>query len=179
MRTIVHDTDVVEVIPRVRIKDGNGAWQDVTDRVYSISYSDSIDYDSPTVDIDFRNAYQKYVAGENRSLDPEDRNSVFFVNDEPLLGAKHEVTVEISKDQGAHFYEIFRGYVGPGSVKSSVKVSGDDTVSASMVGLDYNLKSYYFTDDLVYEDAFATSIANQILADHGFSQTVRVIDDPN
>lgn len=178
MRTIVNATEDVPAAIRVQAKDGNGTWQDISHRILSFSFDDSIDYDSPHVSFVVDNTYAKWVAGTNQSLDPADTSSSYFVNDQPLLGCKHEIKVDISKDGGTTWAEIFRGYVGPGGVRSSVSTLGNDTITVDAVGLDYNLKSYYFTEDLVYEDASATAIADQILIDHGFNYSITVIDEP-
>ena len=180
MRTMIGADDVVESLPRLSVMDGNGSWVDITSRLYSVSLNDSLGADSASVTLGLRNQPDKWVTGSsNENLDPLDVNSSYFINSEPLLGYYHEVKLEVSKDSGSNYYEIFRGYAGPGSVEVSTSVKRDDTITFTPCDLSFPYKQYHFYDSLVYKSADATSIMSQIFADHGFNQTVTVIDNPN
>ena len=171
---------IVESLPRLSVKDGNGSWTDITSRLFSVSLNDSLDADSASVTLQLRNQPDKWVVGAtNENLDPLDTNSTYYLNSEPLLGYYHETKLEISKDGGSNYYEIFRGYAGPGTVDVSASVKRDDTVTFTPCDLSFPYKEYHFYDSLVYKDADAVSIMSQVFADHGFSQTVTEIDAPN
>ena len=180
MRTIVGADDTVKCLPRLTVKDELGDWQDITNRVYSISLNDNLEADSASVTFQIRNHPDIWINGPlNQNLDPLDENSSYYVNGAPLLGRYHEVKLEISKDDGAHYYEVFRGYAGPGSVTVSTYVEKDDTITFVPCDLSFPYKAFHFYDSLIYKDADAVSIMSQIFADHGFNQTVTAIDNPN
>lgn len=182
MRTIVNATtrDVAKI--RFQVKDSSGTWQDLSSRVYSISYRDELEADSCSITVSLRNAYSKYVnVTPNVNLDPLDENSDYNTvsgSYSPLLARYNECRLEVSKDSGANWYEVFKGYVGPGSVRISTDVSGDDTIEVSPVDLSFPWKEDYWYDSLIYKDANATSIMTQMFADRGFNQSVTVIDSP-
>lgn len=180
MRTMVNGDSVVECLPRLSVKDGNGSWQNITSRLYSVSVNDSIDADSASATLQLRNNPDLWVTGAtNANLDPLDVNSSYYLNSEPLLGRYHELKLEISKDAGAHYYIIFQGYVGPGTVTVTTSTKRDDTISLVPCDLAFPYKALHFKDSLIYKDASATSIMTQIFVDHGFNQSVTVIDEPN
>ena len=180
MRTLTNSDSVVESLPKLEVKDGNGSWTDITSRLYSVSLNDSLDADSSSVTLQLRNQPDKWVLGStNENLDPLDVNSIYFINGEPLLGYYHDVKLSISKDDGSTYDVIFQGYAGPGTVEVSTSVKRDDTISFTPCDLSFPYKQYHFYDSLKYSNASATSIMSQIFADHGFNQTVTVIDEPN
>ena len=170
----------VESLPRLKVKDGNDVWQDITNRLYSVSLQDDLSADSASVNLGLRNNPDLYVTGgTNANLDPLDTGSSFYVGGEPLLARYHEVKLEITKDGGSNYYIIFQGYVGPGTVNVSTDVKRDDTVTLTPCDLSFPFKEYHFYDSLIYKSASATSIMSQIFANHGFNQSVTVVDDPN
>ena len=180
MRTITNADDVVESLPRLSVRDGNSVWQNITNRLYSVSLQDDLGADSASVTLNLRNNPDLYVTGaSNNNLDPLDVNSNFYINGEALLANYHEVKVEISKDGGLTYDIIFQGYAGPGTVTVSTDVKRDDTVTLAPCDLSFSYKECHFFDSLIYRSASATSIMSQIFVDHGFNQTVTVVDDPN
>ena len=183
MRTMVNDTATVACSVRFKVEDSAGSWHDLTDRVYSISYSDELESDSCSIKVSLRNAYNKFVnVTPNISLDPFDSNSTLNQvsgSYDPLLARYHACTLEISKDDGVHWYLVFSGYIGPGSVHAGVDVSGDDVIEVSPVDLTMPYKEDFWYDPLIYKDADATSIILQVFTDRGFDQNVNVINNPN
>lgn len=179
MRTMVSADNTVESLPRLKVKDGNDAWQDITSRLFSVSLQDDLGADSASVTLSLRNNPDLYVTGgANSNLDPLDTSSSYYVNSEPLLGHYHEIKLEITKDGGSNYYIIFQGYVGPGSVTVSTDVNRDDTVTVTPCDLSFPYKEYHFYDSLIYRDADAVAIMTQIFSDHGFNQTVTEVDAP-
>lgn len=182
MRTIVNGDSAASTSIRFQVKDGGGTWRDLSSRVFEIGWEDDLEADSCSITVRLRNAYDKYVnVTPNVNLDPLDENSTYNQvggSYNPLLARYHECKLEVSKDGGANWYEVFRGYVGPGSVTVSTDVSGDDVIEVRPVDLSFPFKEYYYYDSLKYKDAAATSIMSQMFAAHGFSETVAVIDEP-
>jgi len=182
MRTIVNGTTKTACDIRFKVKDSSGSWQDISGRVFAIDYEDSLDADSCSITVRLRNAYKEFVdVTPNVNLDPLDQNSTLNQvggSYSPLLARYHECTLEISKDSGTNWYEVFRGFVGPGSVNITTDVSGNDIVEVRPVDLSFPWKEAYWYDSLIYKDAAATSIMSQMFADQGFSQSVTVIDEP-
>jgi len=180
MRTeIINADSVVECLPRLTVKDGNGDWQNITNRLYAISLNDSLAADSASVSLSLRNNPDKWVTGGNNdNLDPLDSLSSFYVNDEPLLARYHSIKLEVSKDDGANYYSIFEGYCGPASVKVTTTVKRDDTIILKPADLSFPYKEFHFYDSLIYKGADAVSIMSQIFLDHGFNQSVTEIDAP-
>lgn len=173
MRTIVNADATVACLPRIQVRDGNTVWTDLTSRLFSVSLNDDLDADSASVTLGFRNHPDC-----TDSLDPLDTTSSYFINSEPLLGRYHELKLEVTKDDGANWAEVFRGYVGPDTVTVSTDVSRDDTVTVQPCDLSFSYKEYYFYDSLIYKNSDAVSIMSMIFADHGFAQTVTEIDAP-
>ena len=182
MRTIANATAKTAVDIRFKVKDGGGIWRDLSSRVFEVAWEDSLEADSCSVTVKLRNAYEKYVdVTPNVNLDPLDQNSTLNQVDgsyDPLLARYHECVLEVSKDGGTNWYEVFRGYVGPGSVTVTTDVSGEDIVEVRPVDLSFPYKEHYWYDPLVYKNANATSIMTQMFKDQGFEQTVTVIDEP-
>ena len=179
MRVIVNGDSTTECLPRLKVKDGNDAWVDLTSRLYSVSLEDSIDADSMSVTLSLRNQPDKYVQGaSNYNLDPLDTASLYYINSEPLLAYYHDVQLEVSKDDGANYYIVFQGYAGPGSVNVTTSVKRNDTITFKPADLSFPYKEYHFYDSLVYKNADAVSIMTQIFKDRGFNQTVTEIDAP-
>jgi len=177
MRVIVNGDSTTECLPRLKVKNGSGAWVDITDRLFSVSLNDSLDADSASVTLQLRNNPDKWVTGStNENLDPLDTSSTLYVNSEPLLGRYHEVQLEVSKDAGVNYYIVFQGYAGPASVSVTTSVKRNDTVTLVPCDLSYPFKAYHFYDSLIYKSADSTSIMTQIFADHGFNETVEEID---
>jgi len=180
MRTIINGDSTTECLPRLKVKDGNGSWQDITDRLFSVSLNDSLEADSASVTLQLRNNPDKFVTGgTNDNLDPLDTASSFYINSEPLLSRYHEVKLEVSKDDGANYYIVFQGYAGPASVKVTTSTKRNDTVTLKPADLSFPYKEFHFYDSLIYKDADAVSIMSQIFKDRGFvSQSVTEIDAP-
>jgi hypothetical protein len=171
MRTMAQATNAGNTRIDFRVKDEADSWQDISSRVFSINYSDDVDSDSCKIDVKLRNAYEKHVSGTNNSLDPLDTLSSYYVSGAPLLGRYHECYLRVSKDSGVNWYEVFRGYIGPGSVRCSVDLNGDDIIDVSPVDIGFRYKEKYWYDPLEYSDADAVSIASQIIKDQGFRGT--------
>ncbi len=181
MRTITGGTTRGNMQIDFRVKDAAGAWQDLSARVFGISYSDELDSDSCSISVRLRNSYAKWVSGTNRSLDPFDTNSSYYVSSSPLLGRYHECYLKVSKNAGATWYEVFRGRVGPGSVSCYVDVNGDDVVEVQPVDESFRYKEHYWYDPLLYTAADAVAICSQMMKDQGFrgtSDSVVEIDAP-
>lgn len=182
MRTMVNAADLSKMGIRVKVQDHGGSWIDVSDRVLSVGESDDIDQDTNSVDITFANAYSAFVdVTPNVNLDPYDEAST--MNDVggtyyPLLGYYHEIMLEVTKDDGANWYEKFRGFIGPGSVSVDTDVEGEDTIVCRPVGKEYAYKDKHYYDPIEYRDADAVSIMSQMLTDHGFNESVVEIDAP-
>ena len=168
MRTIVGATTRGNMQIDFRVKDESGSYQDLSDRVFDIAYSDELESDACTVSVKLRNAYKRWVSGTNNSLDPLDTASSYYVSSSPLLGHYHECYLKISKNAGVTWYEMFHGYVGPGSVSCYVDINGDDTVEVSPVDESFRYKEHYWYDPLSYENADAVSICSQMMLDQGF-----------
>ena len=182
MRTIVNATSMVRPQFRIKVEDHGGSWRDISDRVPSITYSDGMEEDSCSVDLRVANAWEAFVnSSPNVNLDPLDEDSdlnkvggTYY----PLLARYNQIKIEISKDDGANWYEVYRGYVGPGSVSVATDVSGDDSISVRPVDQSYAYKDLYFYDELIYKDADAVSIMQQMFADHALTQTIVETDPP-
>jgi len=143
--------------------------------LFSISADDDITADSASATLQFRN-HPDFV-NANLSLDPLDTSSTYNTT-APLLGRYHEIKLEVSKNDGANYYEIFRGYVGPASVSVGTDVSMDDTVTVVPCDLSFPYREFHFYDSLIYRGADAVSIMSQIFTDHGFNQSVTEVDAP-
>jgi len=182
MRSMNNATEIRKAEIRFSVADESGTWQDLSSRVCSINYSDELEADSCSITVSLHNAYGKYVnVTPNVNLDPFDEDSTYNQvggSYSPLLARYHQCKLEISKDDGANWYEVFRGYIGPGSVRVTTNVQGDDVVEVSPVDLSFPYKEDHYYDSLIYKDANATSIMSQMFADRGFNQTVSVIDSP-
>ncbi|MFA5053532.1 MAG: hypothetical protein WC565_05715 [Parcubacteria group bacterium] len=182
MRTMVNYADKVRNYYRVKVTNYNGDDVDISDRLQSISGSDDIDNDTPDVSLTFANAYSAFVdVTPNVNLDPNDETSTLNLVGavyHPLLARYNRITVETSKDAGAHWYIIFDGFVGPGSVGVDTDVEGDDIIVCNPVGMEFPYKDDYWYDSIVYTDADAVSIMSQMFADRLFNQTVVEIDAP-
>jgi len=182
MRTIVGATDKVSASLRVTVKDHGDNWRDISARVKSLSYSDDMESDSCSVSISIRNQYSAYVSTTpNVNLDPLDEDSDFNKVSAvyyPLLARYNEIKVEVTKNAGVNWYEIFRGYVGPGNVIIDTDVEGDDTITVKPVDTSFPYKEFYFYDPLIYKDADAVSIMGQMFADHKFTQSIVETDAP-
>lgn len=177
MRTMTAADSVTECLPRLKVKDGDGNWQNITNRLYSVSLQDSLEADSASVTLQLRNNPDLYVTGgSNSNLDPLDTSSSYYTNSEPLLGRYHELQLEVSKNDGSNYYTVFQGYVGPASVTVSTSTKRNDTVTLVPCDLSFPFKEYHFYDSLIYKDADSTSIMTQIFADHGFNETVEEVD---
>ncbi|MFA5053284.1 MAG: hypothetical protein WC565_04460 [Parcubacteria group bacterium] len=181
MRTVVGGTTRGNMQIDFRVQDEAGAWQNLSARVYDVTYSDELESDSCGIRVALRNAYKRWVENTNNSLDPSDTSSSYYVSSAPLLGHYHECYLKVSKDSGANWYEIFRGRVGPGSVSCFVDISGDDVVEVSPVDESFRYKEQYWYDSLTYKDADAVSICSQMIRDQGFrgmNDSVVEIDAP-
>lgn len=174
MRTMVNADSTVACLPRLRVKDGDGAWQTLTSRLFSVAYDDDLDADSASVTLKLRN----HPDWDADNLDPLDTDSSYYANSEALLGHYHEVKLEVSKNAGVNWDEIFSGYAGPGSVSVTTQVNKDDVVTLTPCDLSFPYKEYHFYDSKIYKDADAVAIMTQIFADHGFNQAVTKVDAP-
>ena len=182
MRTMVNAASKVATWSRVKVKDHGDSWREISARVRGVSYYDDLEADSCSVTLQLRNAYEGYVATTpNVNLDPLDEDSDFNKvsgSFYPLLARYNEIKVEVTKDEGAHWYEAFHGYVGPGNVGVDTDVEGDDAISVKPVDLSFPYKELYFYDPLIYKDADAVSIMEQMFADHKMTQTIVETDAP-
>jgi len=179
VRSMVNGDSTTECLPRIKVKDGDGTWIDLTDRLYSVSLDDSLEADSASVSLEFRNNSDKYVSGaSNYNLDPLDVSSLYYKNSEPIFGRYHEVKLEVSKNDGVNYYEVFRGYAGPETVNVTTSTDRDDTITLRPCDLSFPYKEFHFYDSLIYKSADAVSIMTQIFTDHGFNETVEEVDAP-
>jgi len=180
MRVMVGGDSTTECLPKIEVMDGSDNWIDLTSRLFSVSLNDSLDADSSSVNLQFRNNPDKWVTGANNyNLDPLDVSSLYYSGGEPLLGYYHSVKLSVSKDAGANYYIVFQGYAGPGSVTVSTSTKRNDTVSFVPADLSFPYREYHFYDSLIMKDASATSMMTQIFIDHGFNQSVTVVDEPD
>ena len=181
MRSTMVNADLTtECLPRLTVRDGNGDWVNITDRLFSISLNDSLGADSASCSLQLRNNPDKWVVGtSNYNLDPLDTDSLYYINNEPLLAYYHDLKLEVSKDAGVHYYSIFEGYCGPTSIKVTTTVKRNDTITLKPADLSFPYKEYHFYDSLIYKDADAVSMMSQIFKDRGFpNQSVTEIDAP-
>jgi len=179
MRVMVNGDSTTECLPKIEVMNGSDSWIDLTSRLFSVSLNDSLDADSASVSLQFRNNPDKWVTGSsNYNLDPLDVSSLYYSGGESLLGHYHDVKLSVSKDAGANYYIVFQGYAGPGSVTVSTSTKRNDTVVLKPADLSFPYREYHFYDSLIMKDASATSMMTQIFADHGFNQSVTVVDDP-
>ena len=182
MRTMIGATDKVAPSLRVQVKDHGDNWRNISARVDSISHYDDLEADSCSVRLQIKNAYSAYVnVSPNVNLDPADEDSdwnkvggVYY----PLLARQNEIKVEVTKNAGVNWYEVFRGRVGPGIVGVDTEVEGGDMITVKPVDLSFAYKQEYFYDELIYKDADAVSIMNQLFADRGMTQTIVETDAP-
>jgi len=182
MRTIVGATDKAAASIRMTVKDHADSWRDISARVRSMTYSDDVESDSCAITIQLRNSWWAYVnVTPNVNLDPLDQASDFNLISAvyyPLLARYNEIKIEITKNAGVNWYEIFRGYVGPGSVTVDTDIEGEDMISVKPVDISFPYKEFYFYDPLIYTNADAVSIMGQMFADHRFTQTIVETDAP-
>jgi len=182
MRTIVGATDKIAASIRVKVQDNGGTWRDISARVRGVSFSDDVEADSSSVTIQLKNSWWAYVdATPNVNLDPNDEASDFNKVSAvyyPLLARYNQIKIEVTKNAGVNWYEVYRGYVGPGNVSVTTDVEGDDMISVQPVDMSFPYKEAYYYDELIYKNADAVSIMGQMFADHGLTQTIIETDAP-
>jgi len=182
MRTMVNAADKSKITPKVIVIDSSGTYRNISDRIHSISYHDDVESDSCSVTIQIKNHANAYVdVTPNVNLDPldedSDLNKVSGVYN-PLLARSHEITIEVTKNDGANWYEVYRGRIGKGTVSVDTDVEGDDMISVKPVDISFPYKELHYYDELIYKDADAVSIMEQMFADHKMTQTIVEKDAP-
>jgi len=182
MRTIVNGADQVKIEDRVTIEDHGGNWRDISSRVHSISYHDDVESDSCSVTLQIKNHASAFVdVTPNLNLDPLDEDSdlnkvsaVYY----PLLARSNQIKIEVTKNSGVDWYEVYRGRVGKGTVSVDTDVEGADMISVKPVDISFPYKELHYYDELIYKDADAVSIMEQMFADHKMTETIVETDAP-
>jgi len=178
MRNVPSATQIVPVELRLIV---NGV--DLSDRVQSWERSFDFDGGCYVLDVTFTNHEQLREAG--LGLDPRDPNSTYNAT-EPLLGAYHEVTLDIRKQGVSEWTRWFTGFVGPAEVSGGETWGEADTVSCTCVGKSQPLKDWMIEDRLAlkYENAIISptgspDLLNRILQDQELNYSVVYRDDPD
>jgi len=178
MRNVPSATQIVPVELRLIV---NGV--DLSDRVRSWERYFDFNGGCYVLEVTFMNHEQLREAG--LGLDPRDPNSTYNAT-EPLLGAYHEVTLDIRKQGVSEWTRWFTGFVGPAEVSGGETWGEADTVSCTCVGKSQPLKDWMIEDRLAlkYENAIISptgspDLLNRILQDQGLHYTVVYRNDPD
>ena len=178
MRNVPNATEIVPIEFRLTV---NGV--DLSDRVQSWERSFDFDGGCYVLEVTFTNHERLREAG--LGLDPHDPNSTYNET-EPLLGAYHEVTLDIRKQGVSEWTRFFTGFVGPAEVSGGETWGEADTVSCTCVGKSQPLKDWMIEERLAlkYENAIISptgspDLLNRILQDQGLHYTVVYRDDPD
>jgi len=140
MRNVPSATQIVPVELRLIV---NGV--DLSDRVQSWERYFDFDGGCYVLEVTFTNHEQLREAG--LGLDPRDPNSTYNAT-EPLLGAYHEVTLDIRKQGVSEWTRWFTGFVGPAEVSGGETWGEADTVSCTCVGKSQPLKDWMIEERL-------------------------------
>jgi len=183
MRSIANGNDCTNVTSfSFKVSTDYGvSWTSLTGgRVLGCSLDYSHDSGRWTAELDIAN--HQYFRDNNLSLDPGHTSS-YNTGSVPLLGAYHNVQIDIAKDgTGA---TMFEGYVGPSDIEGVEDVEMDDVLRCSCVDgmqpwadhwIDKELEGWTLGDVTL---STGTNCLNTILGHYGHAKNIIVEDNPN
>ncbi len=134
--------------------------------------------------LEFRNWKQKIL--DNKSLDPLDTESDFNDGDiaHQILDEKHPITIELSKDDGTTWVEMFKGEMG--KITSRRTVEEDNVITVDPNPEEEPLKERIVRGNdnqqpLIYRQTDLFDLIDDVLSDMGFSLSLNrsESDDPS